>query len=298
MQNQTDSILVTRPNNLPVPISSAAKASRDSELPLFVDCWQGQARDGSVLLIVHGLGEHGGRYKHIPAFLGKDFEKFYAMDQRGHGRSSGLRGYTPTFDVLVEDIKRVVAEVQNREKGRRLFLMAHSFGGLVALRMLLKERTVPFEAAIISAPLLGIALRVPPWKKFFGEVIGRVLSRVQLRNEVNPSCLSHDPKVVEAYVKDRLVHHKITPKLYLEMTRTMDWVNAQTGPLACPALFLIPGRDAVVDSKVTLQFFRNLKYRDKELREYPEMFHEVFNETDKEKVFADVGTWLKQVKSN
>ncbi|MBI3541827.1 MAG: lysophospholipase [Deltaproteobacteria bacterium] len=241
--------------------------SSNTEVPLFVDCWQGRSGAGRTLLIVHGMGEHGGRYAHVPKFLGEDFERFYAMDQRGHGRSGGLRGYAPNFDTYVEDLKRVVDEI-------------------------LKERAVPFEAAIISAPLRGVSLKVPAYKKALGELLGRTLSKVQLTNEVNPSYLSHDPAIVEAYVKDRLVHAKITPRLYLDMTAAMDWVNAQSGPLACPTLFLVPGDDRVVSSATTVAFFRNLKYREKDLREYPGMFHEVMNEIGKEKVFEDIRKWL------
>lgn len=272
-----------------------AQANTSNEIvPLFIESWPGKADSNRALLIVHGLGEHNGRYQHVPEYLGTEFRQIYAMDQRGHGRSGGLRGYAPNFDCFIEDIKRVAAEVASREQGRKLYLYAHSFGGLVALSYLLKERQTPFVGAIVSAPLLGITVKVPSYKKMLGEVLGRTLSRVQLRNEINPSLLSHDPRVVEAYVKDRLVHDKITPRLYLDMTTAMGWVNTQAGPLACPTLFLIPGDDRVVDSKKTLEFFRQLKYREKDVREYPGMFHEPHNETEKEKVFGDIKQWLKQ----
>lgn len=261
---------------------------------LFVDSWQGRAGAGRILLVAHGLGEHCGRYAHLPEHVGDEFERIYAMDHRGHGRSGGLRGYAPSFDYFVDDLLSVAAEIQKREKGKKLYLWAHSFGGLVALRTLLRERKVPFEAAIISAPLLGVTVRVPAYKKMLGEILGRTLSRVQLTNEINPSYLSHDPLVVEAYVKDRLVHDKITPRLYLDMMAAMDNVTSSTGPLACPALFLIPGDDRIVDSPKTTAFFRNLKYRDKEIREYPGMFHEPHNELEKDKVFGDVKQWLTQ----
>jgi alpha-beta hydrolase superfamily lysophospholipase len=277
----------------------SASTSGLPEVPLFVDMWPGQTTtSGKVLLILHGLGEHGGRYKHFPQYLGESFDRFYAMDQRGHGRSGGLRGYSPNFDQFVTDLLRVATDVQTREPGKKIYLAAHSFGGLVALRTLLKEKKVPFQGVIISAPLLGVTLKVPAYKKALGEFLGRTFSKVQLSNEVNPSHLSHDPAVVAAYVNDRLVHSKITPRLYLDMMQTIEWVKHQTGPLAAPVIFLIPGQDKIVDSEKTLEFFRNLKFRDKELREYPEMYHEVFNETAKTKVFEDVKKWLTNVSAN
>lgn len=266
--------------------------SRKESVPIFVDRWEGQGKASKVLLIVHGLGEHGGRYKHFPDYLGECFDRFYAMDQRGHGRSGGLRGFAPRFASFHDDLKRVIQEIESREQGKKLTLFAHSFGGLVALSYLLKEKTVPFEKAIISAPLLGVALRVPEYKRILGEILGRTVASVQLTNEVNPSHLTHDPAVVEAYVKDRLVHAKITPRLYLDMTAEMQWVLLQSGPLACKTLFLVAGDDRIVSSPKILEFYRNLKFRDKDLREYPGMFHEVVNEIDKKKVFEDMKSWL------
>jgi alpha-beta hydrolase superfamily lysophospholipase len=268
------------------------------DVPIFVDRWQGGSSAGCALLILHGLGEHGGRYRHLAQELDGQFDVFYAMDQRGHGRSGGLRGYSPNFDRFLLDLKEVIAEIQERERGKKLFLLAHSFGGLVALEYLLKEKTVPFHGAIISAPLLGVTLKVPGYKKMLGEILGRTLSRVQLTNEINPAFLTHDPRVVEAYVNDRLVHDKITPRLYLDMTAAMEWTKAQTGPLACPTLFLVPGQDRVVDAEASLAFYNGLKFNQKELREYPEMYHEPLNETNRKKVFEDIKKWLKQTQIN
>lgn len=269
-------------------------ATSTADIKLFVDCWQGNPGTGRVLLIVHGMGEHSGRYRHFPHFLSDTFERIYAMDQRGHGRSGGLRGYAPSFDTLLEDLKNVVREIESRERGKKIFLFAHSFGGLVGLNLLLKEKTLPFAGAIISAPLLGVTLRVPGYKKALGEILGRTLPKVQLTNEVNPSHLSHDPAVVEAYVLDRLVHEKITPRLYLDLMAAIDWVSVQSGPMPCPVLFVVPGDDRVVSSARTIEFFRNLKFREKELLEYPGFFHEAFNEVGKEKVFEDVKKWLER----
>lgn len=270
----------------------------NTEVPLFVDCWQGKAGAGRVLLVVHGLGEHCGRYSHFAQSFGGAFDRVYAYDQRGHGRSGGLRGYAPSFEAFHEDLKAVAAEVVRREPSKKVVLLGHSFGGLVSLNYLLKEKEVPFEKAVISAPLLGVTLRVPGYKKMLGELLGRTLSKVQLTNEINPSHLTHDPVVVEAYVNDRLVHEKITPRLYLDMMITMDWVRAQTGPLPCPVLFVVPGDDRVVSSPATLEFFRALKFRDKELLEYPDFYHESFNEVEKARVFDDVRKWVTNASSS
>jgi len=256
----------------------------------------GSPQEHGALLILHGIGEHSGRYHHIPSFLSQDFDTFYTMDLRGHGRSAGLRGHTPSFDSFVEDLRLVVQEIKKREPQKKLYLLAHSFGGLISLRMILTDVKVLFEAVIISAPLLGVAVHVPWYKFLAAEILNYTLSALQLTNEINPSFLSHDPQVVEAYVKDRLVHRKMTPRLYFEMCKTIDWIFTQSGPFSCPVLFLVPGQDKIVSSAKTLEFYQNIKSQDKKLIEYPEMYHEILNEIGKEKVFEEIHAWLKTLK--
>lgn len=246
-----------------------------------------------ILLIVHGYSEHGGRYRHVPGFLGEDFSRFYAMDLRGHGRSGGIRGHAPSFDAFVDDLQRVTKAIEERERGNRLFLLAHSLGGLIALTLLLREKKVPFEFAVISAPLLELVMPVNPLLKGVARLLNSTLSTLQLSGDLNPQRLSHDTAVVENYIKDRLVHAKVTPRMFFAMEEGMAWARKQTGPLACPLLMLAAGDDMIVSTPSIREFYENLKYRDKELREYPGMFHEVMNEIGKAKVFADIREWMR-----
>ncbi len=263
-----------------------------------------------ILLIIHGFGEHGGRYKHFAHYLADDFDRFYAIDLRGHGRSSGIRGHSPSMEALQDDVLLFIDEIQNKEKDADLYLFAHSFGGLLALFTLFKcmtpaiensetkTKTLPFKCAMISAPLLEIAMPVNPTLKKIVNFLNNTLSFLQLFSEINPMHLSHDPVVTEAYIKDRLVHSKITPRMYMNMTNAMEWVKSQKGQLSCPIIFLVPGDDHVVSTAATKTFFDQLEHPQKELIEYPGFYHEIVNEVEKEKVFEDIKNWMKrQVKS-
>ncbi len=207
-----------------------------------------------ILLIVHGYSEHGGRYRHIPGFLGEDFSRFYAMDLRGHGRSGGIRGHAPSFGALVDDLQRVTKAVEGRERGNRLFLLAHSLGGLMALTLLLREKKVPFEFVIASAPLLELTMPVNPVLKGIARLLNSTLSTLLLTSDFSPERLSHDPGVVENYIKDRLVHAKVTPRMFFAMEEGMAWARKQTGPLACPVLMLAAGDDMVVSTPAIREF--------------------------------------------
>lgn len=265
---------------------------------LFIHKWATSSSTNRVAFLIHGFGEHAGRYQHFPKFLSETFQHYYAFDLRGHGRSGGLRGDTPNFDRMLEDIKEVLDEIKKQEdSSKELHLIAHSFGGLLALLLLLKEKALPFKTATISSPLLKIALHIPKFKKILGELLARTLPKTQLPNDINPSFLSHDPAIVEAYVKDRLVQRKMTPRTYVDLCRSMEWVVSQNGPLAIPTLFLIPGEDKIVDTSQTLKFYQNIKDQKKDIRQYPGFYHEIFNEVGKEKVFADLKQWVLQYSS-
>lgn len=263
-------------------------------LSLYVEALSGQSASKKVLLIVHGYSEHGSRYRHLPEYLGQSFKTFYAVDLRGHGRSAGRRGDCDRFEQFVEDLECVIEALQKREPGAEWVLLGHSFGGLVSLSYLLQKKKVIFSCAIFSAPLLDLSMRVPPVKLAFAKLLLRTFPHLQLSDEVNPAHLSHDLSILESFVNDRLVHNKVTPQMFFQMSGAMQNVREHTGPLPCPSLFLVAGHDRVVSSGATLAFYRNLKSRDKQLREYPDFFHEILNETHKEKAFNDIKEWLTE----
>jgi alpha-beta hydrolase superfamily lysophospholipase len=244
------------------------------------------------------MGEHCGRYLHFPHYLRNSVDVFYAYDHRGHGRSEGLRGYADRFDVFAEDLKLVIRNLDERLMSRfgksEIHVFAHSFGGLVALYTLFSDSRLPVQSLSLSAPLLGIKVAVPVVKKWAGIALSRVWGSIQMVNEIDPKDISHDPQVISAYVADRLVHNKITPRLFTEMTTAMNQVCKRESGLEYPLLMMIPEEDKITDSEASLRFFRALKQRDKLLKTYPGFYHESFNEIEKTKAFEDLETWLNQ----
>ncbi len=266
---------------------------------LFVQHWRaepaaGVEATGRALFIIHGMGEHSSRYAHVPSALSAKFTDVFAFDLRGHGRSTGIRGYAPSVDTLLNDIQACFDASQQRLGPGdvvRWHVLGHSMGGLLTLRWL-QTRRPTLAGAVISAPFLGVALAVPAWKEKLGRVLLHTLPKVQLHNEINPSHISHDPAVVEAYVNDRLVHSKITSQLYFGLLAAIAAAKVDTRPLPCPSLFIVPLEDKLVDARESLEFFRNLKDRAKTLREYPGFYHESLNELERAKVFTHILEWV------
>jgi alpha-beta hydrolase superfamily lysophospholipase len=248
-----------------------------------------------ALVVVHGLGEHGGRYLHLPHYLKETFGAIYCYDQRGHGRSEGLRGHCDNFDQFTNDLSEYVARVSEKHASRfgkaEVHVLGHSFGGLVAIRTHFLNATLPVKSVLASAPLLGVKVEIPAIKKIAARSLSKLWGSLQLANEIDPGTVSRDPAVVEDYKKHRLVQNKATPKFYTEMTAAMaDTVQRDSG-FPYPICMMVPIQDKIVDSDAERRFYNNLKVRDKQLHQYPAFFHEIMNEPGKEKVFEDISTW-------
>jgi acylglycerol lipase len=248
-----------------------------------------------ALVVVHGLGEHSGRYLHLPHYLKETFGAIYCYDQRGHGRSEGIRGHCDHFDQFTDDLSEYIARVAEKHANRfgkaEVHVLAHSFGGLVAIRAHFLNATLPVKSVLTSSPLLGVKVKIPMVKKFAALGLSKIWGSLQLANEIDVATVSRDPAVVEAYKKDRLVHNKATPRFYIEMTAAIaDTVRRDAG-FPYPLCMMIALQDKIVDPDAERRFYNNLKVRDKQLHQYPAFFHEIMNELGKEKVFEDITTW-------
>ena len=272
-------------------------ASADSELQLFLASHHPTTwTRPKALLVFHGLGEHGGRYLHFPHFLKEDVGAIFCMDHRGHGRSEGLRGHVTRFDLLADDAAlavRRVDEILRKRFGRaEIHVLGHSLGGLIALRMLFLHPSLPIRSVTVSAPLLGVKVEVPFAKRAAAQVLSRVWGSLHMNSEIDARAISHDSEVVEAYLSDRLVHKKGTPRFYTELLGAINDTIRRDSGIEVPLQMIVPLQDALVDSEASLGFFRNLKHREKQLRTYPGFFHESFNEVGKEQAFEDLRAWI------
>jgi lysophospholipase len=250
-----------------------------------------------ALLIIHGQGEHGGRYQHFAHYLGEEYDLIVAPDLRGHGRSEGIRGHVERFDEYIDDAllawdwiwKHVPADT-------KVDWFGHSMGGLVSMRTFLYRNDLQASHLIISSPLIGLKVPVPFVKLAAAKVLSRVWGALQMPTGLDASLVSHDQNVVDTYLKDRLNHSVATPRFFFSMKEAME--NLLTSDLRLPAstrlLFQVAGEDGIVDAEAAKGFYSQVKHADKKLISYPGLYHEIFNETVKENVFEDLKAWLHQ----
>lgn len=247
----------------------------------------------AALMVVHGLGEHSGRYVEFAQAMTRFSFSTFSFDQRGHGLSEGRRGHAASFDTLLQDVDRFRREVQGlMNDDCPLFIVGHSFGGLVALRYM-EEYESPARGAVIISPWLATALPVPHWKTKLAAVVGRVAPAMPFSVPIDATHLTHDDAIVRAYLEDPLVHHRITPRLFSEVSTAMGLVLQRSERIRVPLLFLLAGDDRIVDVQRSAAFAKSLSTPDVTTHIYPNSYHELLNEIDRRSVHLQIRDWIE-----
>lgn len=248
-----------------------------------------QAR-GSVV-IMHGLGEHSGRYRHVAAFFNECGLSVRCYDHRGHGRSQGKRGDVINGDPMLQDAEIIIDDFSARF-AEPPFLFGHSMGGLFAARFALSHLS-PLRGLILSSPALALRLSALEGKLL--KVLHKVAPSLAVSNGVSPALLSHDTKVVTAYKADPLVHRKISARLLTSMLSSIDYCQSHAATLTIPTLLLVAGGDRLLDPEGSKRFFAHVPAGMAQMHVYEGMYHEIFNELEAERPFADLRMWLDEV---
>lgn len=237
-----------------------------------------------TLILLHGHGEHCGRYAKFAKHLADKKLHIATYDARGHGRSEGPHVYADSYEDYVRDVTSFV-EFLEKQWGlqKKFFLLGHSNGGLVAAHWALRnpER---LRALFLSSPFLG--LRLPGFLVAFNSFLSRYAPRFNYKNPVYPPYLTHNLEELAAYKKDPLIRRRISARLLHEMMtyqRRLEKVPVLEFPF--PVYILMAGLERVVDPEKTRQFYEKLEVTAKELKLFPGFYHEIFNELGQEQVF-------------
>lgn len=241
------------------------------------------------VVLVHGLGEHSGRYGHVAAVLAERGLRLCAWDLRGHGRSGGARGDALHYGALVADLERVVAHFVT--PGRPWFLLAHSFGGQVTLRYL-EERQPACAGAVIAAPWLRLAFDPPWWKLALAWAALRVWPGFVQQTGNRWDRLSRDLEHLASLPDLDLVHHRLSARLYFAMREMGEAVLADAERLRVPLLLLHGEEDPITCHRATRELCGLAGSADKTLRLYPGVRHEIHNDFGREAVLIEVADWL------
>jgi acylglycerol lipase len=259
---------------------------------IYHQCWLPVSEPKAVLLIVHGLGEHSGRYLNVVNHFVPMGFAVYGMDHPGHGKSDGTRKYVDCFEDFIDNVKAYFDRIQGWQAGKPIFLVAHSMGGLIGATYLL-DHQAGLNGAILSGPSVKIPGNVSPLTVFIGKMLVALMPKFGLL-KTSPEGVSRDPAVVQAYMDDPLVHKgKTTVRLAAEMLKAMQRVSSEAAKITLPMLILQGGADWIVDPAGAKMLHDSVSSADKEIKIYDGLYHEVFNEPEHLQVLRDVELWIE-----
>ena len=247
--------------------------------------------------IVHGLGEHIGRYEHVAAALNAAGWHVAGHDQRGHGRSEGPRGSLPHPMALLGDLAMVIDHVRG---GGKHVLLGHSMGGLVAARFVAENLLSPaarfardVDALVLSSPALDIGLS--GGNRMLLGLLARMAPNLRVSNGLKPAWICRDPAVVQAYEGDPLVHDRVTPRLVRFMVEHGAQVRALAPHWKLRTLLMWAGEDHLVEPAGSEEFAAAAPAGVLSKRLYRKLYHEIFNEPEQRDVLADLTQWLRRI---
>jgi lysophospholipase len=246
----------------------------------------------SVVVLVHGYGEHIARYEHVGEALAKAGFTVVGADLRGHGASGGTRGFCNSFAEYLDDLALLIG--RNTAAGTPPLLLGHSFGGLISTRFVL-ERPTATKALALSSPFFALKLAVPKVKVLAARAASTIYPKLALPSGLRGADVSRDPVEIQKYDSDPLNNKNATARWFTETSRTQEEVFARAGEIRVPVLALHGGGDRIADPQRTEALMGRVT-SDKTHETLPGQFHEIFNEPaeDRAVTISRFKDWLLQ----
>jgi alpha-beta hydrolase superfamily lysophospholipase len=260
-------------------------------LQMFAQSWAPDNRSRAVIALVHGVGDHSGRYPRFVELLTAAGYAISAFDLRGHGRTGGPRGHAPSYDLLMKDIDKHIADTWARFTGLPLILYGHSFGGAQVLRYILERNDTGITAVVASSPGLGSAVRQPAVKIMLAKILSHLAPTMTVPLGSSLESLSHDPAWLRITDEDPLFLKKgFSMRLAREMLRANPWIlGHESFPL--PLLVMQGTADGHVDPQTNIDFAKRLS-GEVTLKIWPGLGHELHNEIERDAVIAFARQWM------
>ncbi len=262
---------------------------RDSAI--YYQCWQPETECKAVLLIVHGLAEHCGRYMNVVNHFVPLGYAVYGLDHIGHGKSEGTRVYVGRFAEYTDTVKLYFDLIRLEHPDKPIYLVGHSMGGLIGALYLLEHQR-ELAGAVLSGPLVKMSDDLSPVVVFMGKLLSTLTPKAGLM-ALDAQGVSRDPAVVQAYINDPLVHTgKMTARLAGELVAATQRITAEAAKITLPILIVQGSGDKLVNPAGAKLLYDTVSSADKTLKVYEGFYHEVFNEPERAQVLNDVEAWL------
>ncbi len=273
-----------------VAIPSETTFSTPDNFELFEQTWPCKDAKG-VVLITHGVAEHSGRYAHVAQSLVDAGYTTIGFDLRGHGKSSGKQNYINSFQDYLNDLQEVLKRAKTNYPDLPLFLFGHSMGGEI-LALFSIERDPDVKGLLFSAPSVKISDDISPFLQKISGLISAVFPKLPVV-KLESADISKDPEVVKAYDQDPLIYRGgILARTGAEMLKVTKIIAARAQAIDLPVLIMHGGSDKLTDVSGSEMLYARVSSKDKTLKIYAGLYHEILNEPEQDQVKADIINWL------
>ena len=261
-------------------------------LQLFAQSWQPEAKPRAVICLIHGMGEHSGRYTHVADQLTQAGYTLLSFDLRGQGQSKGLRGHTPSYDALLNDINSLLNEADKCFPELPRFLYGHSLGGNLALNYVLR-RQPQLKGVIVTGPWLRLAFEPPRFKIILAQITNYIWPSFSQKSGLDTKALSRDSEVVYACENDPLVHDHISARMFISGHKAGRWALEHASELTIPLLLMHGGDDKMASLEASREFADKIT-KNCTLKIWDGLYHEIHNEPEKQEVLTFLINWLNE----
>jgi alpha-beta hydrolase superfamily lysophospholipase len=258
---------------------------------IFAQGWESESPATAVICLVHGIGEHSGRYRHLGAWLQQRGFSVLAMDMRGHGRSEGKRGHAANYGTLLDDIGALLIEASEAYPDTPAILYGQSLGGNLVLNLALR-RQPKLAGVVVTSPGLRLAFKPPAWQLLLGRIVRHIWPSFALARGTDYSAVSRDPAVIRALEADPLVHDFVSARLGLDIIEKGEWAVTHADELSLPLLLMHGGADQMASADASIEFAQRAGSVCT-LKVWEGLYHELHNAPEKDEVFEFLLQWLQ-----
>lgn len=258
---------------------------------MFFNQWEGENAPKTNIVLIHGMGEHSGRYRNFAKFFTENGINVYAVDLFGHGKTDGKRGHTPKMDDYLWQVGFIINMIKQLKAP--VILYGHSMGGGIVLNYLFKKNP-EINGVIASAPAIKPAFEVPKWKLALGNIGKLIAPALTQTNGLNVDGVSRDKTVVDHYRADPLNHDIISAEVGMGVLEWGNWLLETDLKNPSASLLLMHGdADLLTSYSASKQFIEKFQAGDISFKTWPGLYHELHNEPEKEHVFKFIFNWIE-----
>lgn len=264
----------------------------DSKYKIFLREWLPNQKAEKNVFIIHGLGEHSGRYEDFAKNLTQKNIGVFCIDLIGHGKSNGKRGHIKSFEDYINAVENGIIYIRKKFLDTPIILFGHSLGGLICLKFLLDRESKEIEKAIVSSPWIETALKIPKHLLFIHKIFQKIIPRLQLSNNLITSHLSKNQKVVTDYESDILVHDKITLNLFSEILTTIEDVLKRSSRIKVQTFIYHGKNDKIISYKGTEKIANSIP--NKKFILFDNIYHEPHNDIEKDVIYKEINDFINK----